>query len=81
MLAALSCLSEELAVSWRDYCEPGPWDDDERELEDFCVTCKYCGASGLEWVEIEEGKWRLINSDGDVHSCARKSNPADDFKL
>ena len=64
---------------WDDYA-PNPWDDDEQEPEDFSVTCKYCGASGFEWVELKEG-WRLINSDGDVHSCPRKSNPAEDFKL
>ncbi len=68
-------------MSWRDHCEPGPWNQDEQELEGFSVACKYCGASGLEWVDYMKGGWRLINSDGDVHSCSRKSNPADDFKL
>lgn len=64
-----------------DWFEPDPFEDHGEDIEDFSKTCKYCGASGLEWVELAEGKWRLINSDGDVHSCARKSNPADDFKL
>lgn len=66
-------------MSWRDYCEPGPWDDDEQD--EATVTCKYCGRDELFWVEIEEGKWRLADADGDVHSCHRADDPKIIFAL
>lgn len=30
--------------------------------------CRYCGKSGLRWDSID-GRWRLHESDGDVHVC------------
>lgn len=61
-------------MSWRDYAEPGPWDDDEH---DASVTCKHCGKTDLEWVQLPQG-WRLANSDGELHNCKKRS-PADAF--
>jgi hypothetical protein len=48
-----------------------PFGDDEQETE---VTCKYCGRTGLEWVEVERG-WRLFDADGDMHQCNRNDDP------
>lgn len=46
--------------------------------EDFEVTCKYCGATGLEWVELPQG-WRLADADGNLHRCHQKDDPATAF--
>ena len=46
--------------------------------EDIGVTCKYCGAEGLEWVQLPQG-WRLADCDGNLHHCHQKDDPADAF--
>lgn len=32
-------------------------------------TCKFCGATGLQWSEIAPGKHRLVEESGGVHDC------------
>ena len=36
-------------------------------------SCKYCGAGGLSWAkagdESKNSSWRLVDSDGNLHSC------------
>lgn len=53
-----------------------PWLD---EYQDFDITCRQCGATGLYWVE-ENGKWRLYDSRTDErHACItirRRGDPA-----
>lgn len=61
-------------MSWRDYAEPGPWDDDEPDS----ITCSRCGKTDLEWRPHPQG-WRLVDAEGHPHHC--KSDPADDFKV
>jgi hypothetical protein len=60
---------------WEDYC-PNPFDDyEDEEVE---VTCKYCGQPDLEWVQLPAG-WRLFDSDGNLHKCSRRDDPAKIF--
>lgn len=44
---------------------------------DGCVTCKFCGKRGLEWMHTGE-RWRLVGEDDRFHVC-KKTNAADDF--
>ena len=37
----------------------------------------YCGETGLQWAHTNDG-WRLIDSEGNLHVCA-KPDPADTF--
>lgn len=60
-------------MSFWEY-DPYPYDMDEPD-DDVLVTCKYCGVTGLSWVEMKEG-WRLHNADGDMHRCNRNDDPA-----
>lgn len=60
---------------WEDYFDPYI---DEVEYEENNVTCKYCGRTGLEWVEVTQG-WRLFDADGDIHKCNRNDDPARAF--
>ena len=62
---------------WEDH-EFDPFLDEYPEPDDFSVTCKYCGQDGLAWVDLFGG-WRLVDSDGDIHSCSRKSTAKQDF--
>ncbi len=53
-------------------------DDDEdcHEQTPKVVKCRYCGKSGLKWMQID-GRWRLAEKDG-LHFCkefsCRKAN-------
>jgi hypothetical protein len=31
--------------------------------------CKYCGNEHVEWRQLDNGKWRLHNLNGKVHTC------------
>ena len=53
---------------------------DEVEYEEGNVTCKYCGRTGLEWIEVTQG-WRLFDADGDMHKCNRNDTPAAAFAV
>ena len=37
------------------------------------VTCKFCQEHGLLWNEQPDSTWRLINPQGEIHSCAAHS--------
>ncbi len=43
-----------------DFDEEGPFPDTK--------TCRHCGALGLKWGQ-NQGKWRLFNGKGVLHSC------------
>lgn len=53
------------------------WDLDNAELSalmgDDCfaetVACKYCGKDGLYWSLRDNGRWRLVNDNDDLHTC------------
>jgi hypothetical protein len=34
------------------------------------VTCRYCGATKLHWVNTDS-RWRLAGDDGEIHSCVQ----------
>lgn len=42
------------------------WDGDDGD--DDGVTCKYCGEPNLAWFS-EDGKWVLVDEDGELHRC------------
>lgn len=52
-----------------------PDDDDD----DQGVTCKRCGAMGLEWIDTG-GRNRLIDAEGRFHIC-NNDNAVDDFEV
>jgi hypothetical protein len=60
-------------VSYWDDHEFDPYGD-ECDYEEHNVKCKYCGRTGLEWVELTQG-WRLFDADGDMHQCNRNDDP------
>lgn len=37
------------------------------------IKCKYCGERNLSWFS-SEGRWRLKNMDGEMHSCLKGSH-------
>lgn len=40
------------------------------------AKCKFCNSWGLEWVQSPEGKWYLVEVEGDqlrLHSCLAKA--------
>lgn len=54
--------------------EADAWDslrfhDQPYEQVAFAKTCRYCGQGGLWW-QARGQMWRLVNADGDMHSCA-----------
>jgi len=45
-------------------------DDDDEEKYEYTprvIGCRYCGKTGLKWVQVE-GKWRLAEPSG-LHVC------------
>lgn len=61
--------------------KPDFFDDpeaDERNDEDG-ATCTRCGKSGLEWVDIGIGRWRLYEGKK-LHVCESQKPDASDFK-
>ena len=36
------------------------WFYGEDEWNEYRVTCKYCGETGLRWDKTEEGRWRVM---------------------
>ncbi len=48
---------------------PYPWQDDEDGSDAWRETeCRRCGKGGLTW-EDDNGRWRLVDSHGEVHHC------------
>ena len=33
------------------------------------VDCRFCDVTDLEWDETDEGKWRLVDENGEPHRC------------
>lgn len=50
-----------------------PLDCDDSWEPPSLVACKYCNEGGLMWAPSfpmpPAGPWRLLNSEGQVHSC------------
>lgn len=44
------------------------YDRDEFIRVEFTTTCKYCKKTGFEWSK-ENGKYRLIDRAGKIHTC------------
>jgi hypothetical protein len=44
--------------------------------EDEGVTCRRCGATGLEWINTGV-RYRLMGDDGKFHECATKPDTSD----
>ena len=32
-------------------------------------TCRYCGEHGFKWTNLGKEGWRLIDEDGELHTC------------
>ena len=63
-------------MAWEDYCDSESFAE---EFVDLDVTCRFCGADGLMWLEDKQG-WKLHETrTGLLHFCKRKS-ALDDFK-
>lgn len=59
------------------YLLPGHHDaEDEPDDNDEGVTCRRCGATGLEWINTGV-RWRLMDDAGKFHVCAAKADPSD----
>lgn len=43
------------------------------------VRCKFCGATGLEWVDTGM-RWRLVDEAGKFHECRTNVAGAEDFE-
>ncbi len=52
---------------------------DEPDDDDKSVTCRRCGASGLEWINTGV-RYRLMDDAGKFHQCQTKA-PASDFEV
>ena len=57
---------------------PGDPCDDEQD-NDEGVTCRRCGATGLEWINTGV-RYRLMDDTGKFHQCQSKAR-ADDFAV
>lgn len=42
--------------------------DDQEDESGALVECRRCGKGGLAW-EDDNGRWRLVDSHGEVHRC------------
>ena len=59
-----------------DYIFTDSWDEADIDADDNGFYgqpnpfkfCKYCGKGFLSWKKLD-GKWRLIDNAGQVHSC------------
>lgn len=49
--------------------------DEDNDDQPILKECKFCGKGNLIWEELEEGKWRLLEKSGKIHSCLSKRIP------
>jgi hypothetical protein len=58
----------EMADYYLESADFFQWDEDDGPPA--AISCRYCGAGGLFWLEVNN-HWRLVTEDKSVHSCGQ----------